>query len=71
MGKGYDNGRDKGQTERQEEDKTMTYNTMVIMGALVSLAGVYFVVRKKEMRLSGAGILAAGLICLFWGIFAR
>ena len=49
----------------------MTYNTMVIMGALVSLAGLYFVVRKKEMRLSGAGILIAGLICLFWGIFAR
>ena len=49
----------------------MSYNTMIIMGALVAAAGIYFVLRKKEMRLSGAGLIAAGLVCVFWGIFAR
>ena len=49
----------------------MSYDAMVIAGFSIALAGLYFVIRKKEMRLSGAGILAAGLICAFWGIFAR
>ncbi|SDB16115.1 hypothetical protein SAMN02910317_00823 [Ruminococcaceae bacterium FB2012] len=49
----------------------MSYDAMIITGALVSLAGIYFLVRKKEMRLSGAAILAAGLLSVFWGIFAR
>ena len=48
----------------------MSYRAMMIAGFLVAAAGLYFVVRKKEMRLSGVGLIVAGLICAFWGIFA-
>ncbi|MBR6873503.1 MAG: LPXTG cell wall anchor domain-containing protein [Ruminococcus sp.] len=49
----------------------MSYNAMVILGALVAVSGLYFVIRKKEMRLSGVGLLVGGLLCALWGIFAR
>ena len=44
---------------------------MIIMGALVAAAGIYFLVRKKEMRISGLGLLVGGALCALWGIFAR
>lgn len=50
----------------------MAYDTMVIAGALIACSGLYFIIRrKKELRLSGIGLLVGGVICLLWGIFAR
>ena len=49
----------------------MSYDAMIITGVLVVLAGLYFIIRKKEMRISGFAIFAAGLLSIFWGIFAR
>ena len=45
---------------------------MMIAGGLIALSGVYFLLRKKkELRLSGLGLLVGGIICALWGFLSR